>query len=182
MTLNPENIIAPKRHDHVLLRRVLIRLTAATHLLLAIMLVVIAWLSYMLLGRMLAFGTGINYTGNQLVGADASALLQRYNPYFWWALLLICALLIAWFSVMAVRAIYARTRRRPIDAASFNTLVQQLSRPALDVLMWSWKSHDEPLSIGDLLRARNELATGRSTRLQQAAMQLAALEKARQQA
>ncbi len=161
------------------MRKLLLKLTATSKILSATLVVLVALTWYDLLNRLLAFGNGIDYAGNHIMGAEATALLQRYNPYFWGALVILCTIIVAWMVYLAARAILTRVRLKRVDEASFAQLTNHLSAPALDVLLWAWQPRDEPLRVGDLQLARQELATGRSYRLQQAAQQLAALENAR---
>jgi len=178
--MNQEPFQTPGRQDAALLRRILLKLTATAKIASATLVVLVALVWYDVLNRLLAFGNGIDYAGNHIMGAQATALLQRYNPYFWGALVILCTLIVAWLVYQAVRAILARARTKPVDESSFQQLAGQLSAPALDVLLWAWQPRDEPLRVGDLQLARQELAAGRSGRLQQAARQLAVLENARQ--
>ncbi|WP_322999083.1 hypothetical protein [Castellaniella sp.] len=163
-----------------MLRRILLKLTATAKIVSATLIVLVALVWYDLLNRLLAFGNGIDYAGNHVIGAQATALLQRYNPYFWGALVILCTIIVAWLVYQAVRSILARARMKLVDEHSFQLLADQLSAPALDVLLWAWQPHDEPLRVGDLQLAHQELSAGRSGRLQQAARQLAVLENARQ--
>lgn len=163
-----------------MLRRILLKLTATSRILAAALVVVVALLWYDALNRLLAFGNGIDYAGNHIVGAEATALLQRYNPYFWGALVAFGSLLLAYLTWLTVRAILARARLRPVDPASFQQLADHLSGATLDVLLWAWQTRDEPLRVGDLMLTRTELSAGRAGRLHRAAEQLAVLENARQ--
>ncbi|MDY0308299.1 MAG: hypothetical protein RBR29_00670 [Castellaniella sp.] len=178
--MKPERNESPSRQDHALLRKVLLKLTATSRILAAVLVVTVALIWYDALNRLLAFGNGIDYAGNRIVGAEATALLQRYNPYFWGALATLCSLLLAYLTWLAVRAILVRARLRPVDATSFQQLSSQLSGAALDVLLWAWQTRDEPLRVGDLMLTRTELSAGRAARLHRAAEQLAILENARQ--
>lgn len=178
-TMNQESLQSPSRQDTALLRKILLKLTATAKIVSATLVVLVALVWYDLLNRLLAFGNGIDYAGNRLMGAEATALVQHYNPYFWGALVILFTIVIAWLVYLAVRAILTRAQLKPVDDASFSQLAEQLSVPALDVLLWAWQPRDEPLRVGDLSLARNELAGGRATRLQLAAQQLAALENAR---
>ncbi len=178
--MKPERNESSSRRDHALLRRVLLKLTATSRILAAALVVVVVLIWYDALNRLLAFGNGIDYAGNRIVGAEATALLQRYNPYFWGALVTLCSLLLAYLTWLAVRAILARARLRPVDPVSFQQLADQLSGASLDVLLWAWQTRDEPLRVGDLMLTRDELAAGRAARLHRAAEQLAVLENARQ--
>lgn len=178
--MNQDSFQTPNRQDTALLRKILLRLTAGARILSATLVVLVVLVWYDLLNRLLAFGNGIDYAGNHLMGAQATALLQRYNPYFWGALVILCTIVLAWLVYLAVRAILSRARFRLVDGASFQQLTDQLSAPALDVLLWAWQPHNEPLRVGDLQLAHTELGAGRSRRLQQAARQLAALQEARE--
>ena len=162
-----------------MLRRVLLRLTATPKILATALVVGVVLIWYDGLNRLLAFGNGIDYAGNHIMGAEATALLQRYNPYFWGALVTLASLLLAYLTWLAVRAILARARLRSVDPASFQQLADQLSPAALDVLLWAWQTRDEPLRAGDLMQTRDELSAGRAARLHRAAEQLAVLENAR---
>lgn len=177
--MTQETLQTPSRQDFVLLRKLLLKLTAASRLLAATLVVLVALVWYDLLNRLLAFGNGIDYAGNHIVGAEATALLQRYNPYFWGALVVLFTLIVAWLTYLAARSILVRARLKQVDPASFEQLSNELSAPALDVLLWAWQSRDEPLRVGDLQLTRQELTSGRSHRLQRAAQQLSALENAR---
>jgi hypothetical protein len=170
----------PNRQDASLLRHIVLKLTATAKIVSAALVVLVALVWYQLLNRLLAFGNGVDYAGNHLVGAEATALLQRYNPYFWVALVILCTIIVAWVVYQVVRGILARSRQKWVDNTSFQQLEQQLSAPALEVLLWAWQARDEPLRVGDLQLARQEIHAGRSQRLQQAARQLATLEDARQ--
>lgn len=179
--MNSEQILTPTTQDHLLLARILLKLTATTKILCTLLVVVVALGWYDLLNRLLAFGKGINYAGNHFMGADASSLLQRYNPYFWWAVVILCTILIAYLLTLAVRGLTSRARLKAVDPHSVEQLTDQLSAAALDVLLWAWQQRDEPLRVGDLQLAGRELRAGRAARLQLAAVQLAALESARAQ-
>ncbi|WP_322995866.1 hypothetical protein [Castellaniella sp.] len=169
----------PSPQDSSLLRKTLMRLTAAAKLMATAVVVLVVLVWYDLLNRLLAFGNGIDYAGNHVVGTEATALLQRYNPYFWWALVALVTIMLAWLVSLAIRRIMAQARRKTVDDHSFQQLAQQLSAPALDVLLWAWQPQDDPLRVGDLQLAQQELSRGRSARLQQAALQLATLKNAR---
>lgn len=162
----------------MLLRNILLKLTATAKIAVAVLIVAIALIWYDVLNRLLAFGDSIDFTGNHLVGAEASALLQRYNPYFWGALVALCTIVVAYLAFLVVRGILARARLKTVDAGSVVRLTNELSAPALDVLLWAWQQPDEPLRVADLQLTRDELQAGRATRLQQARAQRSALERA----
>lgn len=177
--MTQDNFQTPSPQDSILLRKTLLRLTAIAKLMAAAVTVLVVLVWYRLLDRLLAFGSGIDYAGNHVVGTEATALLQRYNPYFWWAMAILVTIMLAWLVSLAIRRIMAQTRLKAVDDRSFQQLAQQLSAPALDVLLWAWQPQDDPLRVGDLQLAQREISHGRSVRLQQAALQLATLKNAR---
>ncbi len=177
--MNSEQTQHPSRRDHTLLRTALLKLTATRKIVIAVVIAAVALIWYDLLNRLLAFGDGIDYAGLHVMGAEASALLQQYNPFFWWALVALCTLIIAYFLLLFARSSLRAARLRPIDEATFAQLAGGLSAPALDVLLWAWQERDEPLRVGDLQRALEGLRTQRAAKLQLAARQLAMLKQTR---
>lgn len=179
MTIEPT--LLPKSQDHALLRTLLLKLTATQKIVAAAVVTIVALIWYDLLNRLLAFGDAIDYAALHMLGAEGSALLQRYNPFFWWALVVLCTVIIAYFLYLFVQSTAQRTRLRPVDEHSVTQLCQTLSAPALDVLLWAWQDRSEPLRIRDLQRTRAELRTHRATKIQQANRQLAMIEDARRE-
>lgn len=161
------------------MRTALFKLTATRKIIVTIVIAVVALAWYDLLNRLLAFGDGIDYAGLHVMGAEATALMQRYNPFFWWALVALSTVIIAYFLALFARASMRTARGRPIDEATFAQLSNGLSAPALEVLLWAWQERDEPLRVADLQRARDGLRADRAGKLQRAARQRAALEQAR---
>ncbi|HUH40427.1 MAG TPA: hypothetical protein VL024_06105 [Castellaniella sp.] len=179
MNSEQTQIQQPSRQDHALLRSAVFKLSASRRIIVAVVIVAVVLAWYDLLNRMLAFGDGIDYAGLHVVGAEATALLQQYNPFFWWAVVALCTIIIAYFLYLFARASMRQARLRPVDAMTFARLSDGLSLPALDVLLWAWRDRDEPLSVGDLQRAREALAADRAGKLQRATQQLAILQDAR---
>lgn len=171
----------PTRQDLALLRRILLKLTASFKILVVVLILGVAILWSLIFQRLLDFGRGLDLDAAPLVGADANALIRHYNPYFWWVVAILCTLIVIRVTWSAARALLAQARQKPVDATSFARLADQLSAPALDVLLWTWPEHDEPLRVGDLLRTRDELSQGRANRLQQASDQRRILNAARDQ-
>src|SRR5690606_35874871 len=83
-------------HDNAVLRSTLLKLTATQKILCTVVVAVVALTWYDLLNRMVAFGDQIDYSGLTVLGGEAVAFLQRYNPFFWWALVALCTLIIAY--------------------------------------------------------------------------------------
>lgn len=156
----------PTRQDRTLLRQTLWSLTAAHKAVsvIVIALVALAWFS--VLKRVLAFGQTVDYSGLNVLGVRAIALLQQYNPFFWWAVVVLCTLIIAYFLKLFVQGSRARAMARTISVPVVERLAASLSPSALDVLNWSWSNRREPLRVGDLDRALKEMGSGRAARIE----------------
>ncbi|WP_255475018.1 hypothetical protein [Pusillimonas sp. ANT_WB101] len=155
----------PTRQDHTLLRNTLLKLTARQKILCVVIIVVVAIIWYNLLTRLVLFGRGIDYNGLHALGVQAVALLNQYNPFFWWAVVALCTLIIAYFLYGFVQSTNRQARAKLVDEDTIAQLSQQLSPPALEVLRWSWDDRRRPICVGDLQRAAAELRAGRSGKI-----------------
>lgn len=178
---NKDNYL-PNKLDHKLLRSIIFKLSLPSIIssLVLVLVVGIIWLN--LFNKILAFGKSIDYAKLNLFGDQVSALIQHNNQYFWWAVCIVCSVIIIWILQSLVRKILNHARYKLVPADVFEQISQNLSAPALDVLLWAWPEQDEPLRLGDLILARSELQQGKSGRLKSAQIQRQALESARDQA
>ena len=156
----------PTSRDHAALRNALLKLTATHKLVCTTITVVVAAVWYGLVIRLVAFGQGIDYSGLEALGGQATQMLKRYNPYFWWALAALCTLIIAYFLVSFVRNSRRRVNARMVSAEVIEGLVAQLSEPAKTVLRWVWDDHRFPITVGDLQQTAAELRSGRAAKIQ----------------
>src|SRR3546814_19572992 len=92
-------------------------------------------------------------------------LLELYNPYFWWAVVVLCTLIIAYFLIFFVQGTRRRIHARLVNAEIIDALAQQLSEPARKVLLWVWQDRNEPITVGDLQRTANELHAPRADKI-----------------
>ena len=177
--MNKNTNYLPSKLDHKLLRNLIFQLSLPSIVtaVILVILVGIFWISGF--KKILSFGNAIDYTNLNLFGEQASLLIQQNNQYFWWAVCILCSLIIIWILQAIVRAIFSKARYKLVPPKFFEQLRQGLSTPALDVLLWAWPERDEPLRLGDLILAKTELRNGRSTRLKTALEQRQALEAAR---
>jgi hypothetical protein len=166
----------PTRQDRTLLRNTLLRLTALQKIVCTVVVAVVALVWYDLLNRLVAFGRGIDYEGLHALGVQAMALLKQYNPFFWWAVVALCTLIIAYFLYGFVQGAIRRVRAKMVGEETIQTLASQLSEPALEVLRWSWQDRREPITVGDLQRAAAELRSGRAQKIALARRQAALLD------
>lgn len=171
---------APKPHDLKLLRNIVLRLAAPAIILSAIIIAVIGLVWVSIFKRILSFGKSIDYAKLDFFGADANKIIQDFSPYFWWLIGIAGTLIVIRILFALVKSVMQRSRYKAVDQNSFNQLSQQLSVPALDVLLWAWSDHDEPVRLGDLKQAKDELAHGKSIRMYRALEQRQTLEQAKQ--
>jgi len=170
-TSNPQ----PTRHDDALLRSTLLKLTATQKIICSVVIAVVALIWYDLLNRLIDFGHGIDYTGLHALGPRTVELLARYNPFFWWTLVALCTLIIAYFLYSFVRGTQRRTQGKLVSTAVVGGLVSQLSDPAKEVLAWVWQDRRDPLTVGDLQRTAFELRANRAHKINLAREHSAAL-------
>src|SRR3546814_304735 len=117
----------PTRQDHTLLRNTLLKLTAIQKIVCALVVVAVALVWYNLLNRLVAFGQGIDYEGLHALGVKAVSLLKQYNPFFWWAVVALCTLIIAYFLYGIVRSAARRTRATMVGEAPIQMQIGRAS-------------------------------------------------------
>lgn len=168
----------PTRSDAAHLRNTILRLTAAARVatVAIVAAVVLAW--WWLLHRLIAFGKGLDYSGLEAFGGQIATFVKQYNPFFWWAIVALCTLIIAYFLYGFVGAMNRRASSRRVSADIVAALVGRLSAPAVQVLQWSWQNRREPITVGVLQRALRELQAGRAGRIELAERHAALLEAA----
>src|SRR3546814_13212309 len=110
--------------------------------------------------RVVAFGHNIDYSGLHVLGVRGLALLNQYNPFFWWAVVALCTLIIAYFLYSFVRSMQRSVRSKLVKEETVSFLANQLSAPACEVLRWSWQDRRVPITVGDLPRAYADLPHG----------------------
>lgn len=168
----------PTRADASRLRNTVLRLTAATRTLTIVVVIAVALVWWVLLHRLIAFGRGLDYSGLETLSGQVATLVKQYNPFFWWAIVALCTLIIAYFVMGFVGAMNRKASARRVDASTVATLASHLSAPALRVLDWSWQNRREPITVGVLQRALSELQSGRAARIDLAERHAALLETA----
>lgn len=168
----------PTRSDAALLRNTILKLTAAARVSAIAMVAVVALVWWFLLHRLIAFGRNLDYSGLEALGGQVATFVRQYNPFFWWALVALCTLIIAYFLYGFVQAMNRRASDRRISADTVASLASRLSQPAVQVLQWSWQNRREPITVGVLQRALHELQGGRASRIELAERHAALLETA----
>lgn len=160
-----DKLLLPTPKDASLLRNALLRLTATQKIISVAVVTVTVLIWYVLLKRLVAFGQGIDYSGLHALGAHTVTLLKQYNPFFWWAVVALCSLIIAWLLYGFVQAQQRRGRLALVNQTVIADLTRQLSEPAKEVMRWVWHDSRNPITVGDLQRTLLELRTGRANKI-----------------
>ncbi|MFA5488727.1 MAG: hypothetical protein WC284_05835 [Candidimonas sp.] len=155
----------PSRHDAALLRNTLLRLTALNKIICVAVVVIVALIAYHLLNRLSAFGQSLDYTGLFALGPQAVTLLQEYNPFFWWGIVILCWLIVAYFLYGFVLSMQRKGRMKLVDEDTIADLSARLSEPAKAVLRWTWRDRAHPITVGDLQRTAQELSQARADKI-----------------
>lgn len=148
-----------------MVRRTLRHLTAAQKLLCAVVVIITALIWWSLLNRLLAFGRAIDYSGLHALGAQTVALLQQYNPFFWWGVVALCTLLIVYLVYGFVAGTQRRVRRKLLTRDTVERLATQLSDSGRAVLDWAWQDRRDPISVGVLQLTLAEMRSGRAQKI-----------------
>ena len=168
----------PTRADASRLRNTVLKLTAATRAFTVAVVIVVALAWWFLLHRLIAFGRNLDYSGLEALSGQIATFVKQYNPFFWWAIVALCTLIIAYFLYGFAGAMNRRARARRVDAATVAGLVGNLSPPATQVLHWSWQNRREPITVGVLQHALHELQHGRAAQIELAERHAALLDTA----
>ena len=134
---------------------------------------VLVWI--WLCATILEMGGMVSYTGLEALGPEVVKILTRVNPYLWWGVVAILTLIV----LSIVRAWLVRSgrqlRARIVPLADIQTLARKLTPEGVEVVQWAWDADHNPVTIGDLLTARNEIRGGRVRKLALARAQRQAL-------
>ncbi|MGE4336513.1 MAG: hypothetical protein AB7E55_11130 [Pigmentiphaga sp.] len=124
------------------------------------------WIFWMVAESILAFGRHVDYTRFAPADSPVVAVLQRANPYLWWVVVILLALLVISLLRWAWQQGVRRERATTVSLVALQTLANQLSLPAREVLALVWQDRTQPLTLGDLQQTLGELRHGRFARLQ----------------
>ncbi len=168
----------PTRADAALVRNTVLKLTAATRAITVAVALAVGIIWWMLLHRVLDFGKGLDYSGLDALGERVAAIVRQYNPFFWWAVVALCTLIIAYFLYGFFQAMNRKASGRRVSADIVAGLASRLSAPAVRVVQWSWQNRREPITVGVLQRSLAELQSGRAAKIELAERHAALLETA----
>lgn len=175
MLMRPTSQDATPASSLSALRKLVMRLTATSKAVCAAVIVVIALITYHLLGRLVGFGRSLDYGALGGFSAQATELARQYMPLFWWGLAAILALIVISILYRYACASQQRARHRIVNADDFTQLTRQLSPEAREVLAWAWEDRRHPVTVGVLQRTIHELGAGRSGKIHLAHMHAQAL-------
>ncbi|GFN27410.1 hypothetical protein ADE_31080 [Achromobacter denitrificans] len=127
----------------------------------AIVIAVALVIWYLAAQWILDFGRGMNYDFLHSLGQPTMDMVQKVNPYLWWAVAAIWSLIV-FFTVRAwLAASLASGSATPIGTDVLADLAPNLSEESLGVLRWTWGDRQEPFTVGDLRRALSEIRHNR---------------------
>ncbi|NLA89519.1 MAG: hypothetical protein GX844_06605 [Alcaligenaceae bacterium] len=124
---------------------------------------------YVVANKILDFGKSIDYSFLDDIAATAVIeYLDKYNIYFWWALVVIIALFTLLFLNSMVRQSFRSFAETNVPMPVVRNLMSRLSPASLEVLSWVWNDRREPIKITDLKQLSQELRQGRFNRINDA--------------
>lgn len=155
-----------RRQDSQTLRHALYRLNATATILCVVMISVVGIIWWGLLNRLISFGANLDYSGLEALSVQNLALLKQYNPFFWWTVVGLISLLLAYVLLNITRSIFRHNRERIVDKATIAGLARELSPNAKAVMLWVWTDPMHPITVGVLQRGYQEIRTGRLEKMQ----------------
>ena len=141
---------------------------------------VIVLLVWIWIGKqILIFGSLFNYSGLQSLGTQVVDFLTRINPYLWWGLTIVLSLIVLSLARSWLKGSIKKGRQASVSAGDIQKLAQEMTTEGIDVLLWAWDNEAGPVTVGDLIAARDQLRTGRVRKLATARAQHQVLLEAR---
>jgi len=133
---------------------------------------VLAGLAWVWLGKQILIGGSlVKYDRLQSLGPQVVSFMTQINPYLWWGLTIILSLIVLSLARAWLKTSIQNGRSVPVSVGDIQKLSQNMTPEAVDVLLWSWDHEAGPVTIGDLLVARNQLQSGRIRKLANARAQ-----------
>lgn len=106
-------------------------------------------------------GKSVSYASFNAMGQATLDVLTRINPYLWWGAVAIWSLIVFFSTRAWLNRDLIAGRATPIPPATLSPLVAGLSDEVISVIRWTWSDREDPLTIGDLQRARSEVRHSR---------------------
>ncbi len=152
---------APRLRDRSALHKTILRYTLFSRIIGAVVVVVVALLWWAAAKWVIHFGSTRDYAVFDTLGSEVLTWVERYHPFFWWGLVIICSIFIAYSLYVFVVFIHRRSQMTPISARSVELLLRDLGPASREVLDWVWHDRREPITVGVLQRTVQALRQGR---------------------
>lgn len=150
----------PTIKDRLSIHKTILRLTAIYKGIAAVVVVIGALVWLTLINRILYFGGTLDYSGLEALGLD-DALIKKYNPFFWWTVIIICTLLITYLLFHFVQYTRHRASQKIVSESDLHDLLPTISPAATQVMAWAWENRRHPITVGVLQQTTAQLAANR---------------------
>ena len=163
----------PKRSDYrrdiKVVDSTLLNLIKGRIFILIVVSMLILGVLYFVAKKILSFGQTLDYSPLKDTAVDSIIeYLEKYDTYFWWAIVIIIALFVLSFINHIVRQSLDSFSKTNVPMPVARNLFSTLSPMALEVLAWVWHERREPLKVNDLKLLSRELKQGRFSRIEDA--------------
>lgn len=174
--MNPKS--SDYKRDIKLVDNTLLDLIRGRLLMLVAVCVLILAVLYFVAKKILSFGKSLDYSFLKDTAVDVVVeYLEKYDSYFWWAIVIIIALFVLSFINNLVRQSLDSFSKTTIPMPIARGFITRLSPMALEVLSWVWNERREPLKVNDIKQLSRELKQGRFSRIEEAKEQERLLDK-----
>lgn len=160
ITHTETSLAHPTIKDRLSIHKTILRLTAIFKGIAALVVVIGALVWLTLINRILHFGGTLDYSGLEALGLD-DALIKKYNPFFWWTVIIICTLLITYLLFHFVQYTRHRASQKIVSESELHDLLPTISPAATHVIAWAWDNRRHPITVGVLQQATAQLAANR---------------------
>lgn len=156
-----ETLLAPPTvKDRLSIHKTILRLTAIYKGIATAVVVIGALVWLTVINRILHFGRTLDYSGLEALGLD-DVLIKKYNPFFWWTVVIICTLLITYLLFHFVQYTRQRASQKIVSENDLTELLPNISPAATHVMAWAWENRRHPITVGVLQQTTAQLAANR---------------------
>lgn len=172
----PSSLSYAPRHDTRKLRSLITKLTLGAKVFALVVSVAVIFLWWLAARWLLNFGHHLDFSGLDALGEELLTYLERYNPFFWWAVVLIGSCIVLYALSQFVWRLHTQSLQRFVQEGDLTTLISQLHPNSIQVLDWCWEDRRNPITVGVLQRTASELSSGRVAKLDLVTRQQALLQ------
>lgn len=151
--------------DVALMRKTIYTLTAVQKIICFVFAVIAANIWWALCKFVIGFGSRLNYQGLNALGENTYQIIEKYNYLIWWGLAAIITIIILYASYAFVAATQRSVKYKNISLNTTQNLGDNLSHSGKQVLIWSWKNQEEPINIGVLQNALQQMKSNRAAKI-----------------